>query len=210
MLPVHIFVYSCARCTTPQRRSGPGGSSLRAASRGHTSMSSPSTMASSQTGAGGNRVQGSTRCCPAVCSTNCACFSLERLIPAAADLQVDRPRVQAGCCSHVAAIRCTEEVVARLHAGRQHHPGRLQLPCRYSIHCAHMTHPVCIPESVENENVACPDWCRYLDYVEAKGDVGMTVRMFERCLVACANYPGRLQLLSSSGAGPFARYCGNC
>lgn len=38
----------------------------------------------------------------------------------------------------------------------------------------------------------------------------MTVRMFERCLVACANYPGGLQLPSFCLAGACAWCCGSC
>lgn len=32
--------------------------------------------------------------------------------------------------------------------------------------------------------------CRYLDYIEKKKDIGMIIRLYERCLVACASYPG--------------------
>ena len=32
--------------------------------------------------------------------------------------------------------------------------------------------------------------CRYLDYIEEKKDIGMIIRLYERCLVACASYPG--------------------
>ena len=77
----------------------------------------------------------------------------------------------------------------------------LPLQCRYSNCWAHETH------GALSAYLRCPNGCRYLDYVEAKGDVGMTVRMFERCLVACANYPGRLQLPSFCRARPCARYC---
>ncbi|GIL55195.1 hypothetical protein Vafri_10769 [Volvox africanus] len=33
------------------------------------------------------------------------------------------------------------------------------------------------------------NWIRYLDYMEARGDHAATVTLYERCLVACANYP---------------------
>ncbi|KXZ54454.1 hypothetical protein GPECTOR_4g1005 [Gonium pectorale] len=33
------------------------------------------------------------------------------------------------------------------------------------------------------------NWIRYLDYIEGRGDHTATVTVFERCLVACANYP---------------------
>ena len=33
-------------------------------------------------------------------------------------------------------------------------------------------------------------WDSYIDYILKKDDAGSTVRLFERCLVACANYPG--------------------
>ena len=36
--------------------------------------------------------------------------------------------------------------------------------------------------------------CRYLDYIEEKKDIGMIIRLYERCLVACASYPGTLLL----------------
>jgi hypothetical protein len=39
-------------------------------------------------------------------------------------------------------------------------------------------------------------WAKYLDYSEALGDDAATVRLFERCLVACASYPGARLLLS--------------
>lgn len=35
--------------------------------------------------------------------------------------------------------------------------------------------------------------CRYLDYIEEKKDIGMIIRLYERCLVACASYPGMLR-----------------
>ena len=35
-----------------------------------------------------------------------------------------------------------------------------------------------------------PTICRYLDYIEEKKDIGMIIRLYERCLVACASYPG--------------------
>ena len=34
--------------------------------------------------------------------------------------------------------------------------------------------------------------CRYLDYIEEKKDIGMIIRLYERCLVACASVPGTL------------------
>lgn len=34
---------------------------------------------------------------------------------------------------------------------------------------------------------------RYLDYIEEKKDIGMIIRLYERCLVACASYPGTLR-----------------
>ena len=33
-------------------------------------------------------------------------------------------------------------------------------------------------------------WNSYVDYILTKEDVGTIVRLFERCLVACASYPG--------------------
>ena len=33
---------------------------------------------------------------------------------------------------------------------------------------------------------------RYLDYIEEKKDIGMIIRLYERCLVACASYPGNV------------------
>ena len=39
--------------------------------------------------------------------------------------------------------------------------------------------------------------CRYLDYIEEKKDIGMIIRLYERCLVACASYPGNLLFLTS-------------
>ncbi|EFJ41464.1 hypothetical protein VOLCADRAFT_107666 [Volvox carteri f. nagariensis] len=33
------------------------------------------------------------------------------------------------------------------------------------------------------------NWIRYLDYVEGRSDYTATVTLYERCLVACANYP---------------------
>lgn len=35
-------------------------------------------------------------------------------------------------------------------------------------------------------------WNSYIDYVLQKQDAGVIVRLFERCLVACASYPGRV------------------
>ena len=34
-------------------------------------------------------------------------------------------------------------------------------------------------------------WDSYLDYILTKEDAGTIVRLFERCLVACASYPGQ-------------------
>jgi hypothetical protein len=34
------------------------------------------------------------------------------------------------------------------------------------------------------------NWAKYLDYIEARGDAAATVILYERCLVACASYPG--------------------
>lgn len=34
-------------------------------------------------------------------------------------------------------------------------------------------------------------WDSYIDYILTKEDAGSIVRLFERCLVACANYPGK-------------------
>lgn len=34
------------------------------------------------------------------------------------------------------------------------------------------------------------NWQRYLDHSEQAGDMGSTVRLYERCLVACASYAG--------------------
>lgn len=33
-------------------------------------------------------------------------------------------------------------------------------------------------------------WNSYIDYILTKNDAGSIVRLFERCLVACATYPG--------------------
>ena len=33
-------------------------------------------------------------------------------------------------------------------------------------------------------------WNNYIDYILKKDDAGAIVRLFERCLVACASYPG--------------------
>lgn len=38
-------------------------------------------------------------------------------------------------------------------------------------------------------------WNQYLDYVEQLGDPGATLRLYERCLVACASYAGVLMCL---------------
>ena len=34
-------------------------------------------------------------------------------------------------------------------------------------------------------------WDAYIDYILTKDDAGTVVRLFERCLVACASYPGK-------------------
>jgi pre-mRNA-processing factor 39 len=34
------------------------------------------------------------------------------------------------------------------------------------------------------------NWVAYLDWQQQQGDVGAMQRLFERCLVPCANYPG--------------------
>ncbi|CAK9216808.1 unnamed protein product [Sphagnum troendelagicum] len=33
------------------------------------------------------------------------------------------------------------------------------------------------------------NWHRYLDFIEKEGDLDRTVKLYERCLIACANYP---------------------
>jgi len=33
-------------------------------------------------------------------------------------------------------------------------------------------------------------WSRFLDYAEERGDTTVTTHLYERCLVACAKYPG--------------------
>ncbi|KAM2475396.1 hypothetical protein TB2_007893 [Malus domestica] len=38
--------------------------------------------------------------------------------------------------------------------------------------------------SVELEN-----WTSYLDFIEREGDLSKVVKLYERCLIACANYP---------------------
>lgn len=44
------------------------------------------------------------------------------------------------------------------------------------------------------------NWVRYLDYMETHGPeaLGATVIVYERCLVACASYPGGLRLLEGA------------
>jgi pre-mRNA-processing factor 39 len=39
-------------------------------------------------------------------------------------------------------------------------------------------------------------WDSYVDYILKKEDAGAIVRLFERCLVACASYPGKLRPIS--------------
>ena len=34
-------------------------------------------------------------------------------------------------------------------------------------------------------------WSRYLDFMDQKGDAGAAVRLYERCVVPCASYPGK-------------------
>lgn len=34
------------------------------------------------------------------------------------------------------------------------------------------------------------NWSRYLDFMDKKGDAGAAVRLYERCVVPCASYPG--------------------
>lgn len=54
------------------------------------------------------------------------------------------------------------------------------------------------------------NWSRYLDYIEEKKDIGMIIRLYERCLVACASYPDlwmryvRWQEISSKAAAQVA------
>lgn len=38
------------------------------------------------------------------------------------------------------------------------------------------------------------NWAKYLDAIEARGDHTATIMLFERCLVACASYPGRCRV----------------
>lgn len=47
-------------------------------------------------------------------------------------------------------------------------------------------------------------WARYLDFSQEQGDAAATVRLHERCLVACANYPGACVLARK---GIWARAC---
>lgn len=37
-------------------------------------------------------------------------------------------------------------------------------------------------------------WDAYIDFILGKDDAGTIVRLFERCLVACASYPGRVDV----------------
>eukprot|EP00249_Psilotum_nudum_P022185 c28411_g1_i1 orf=1180-2937(+) len=39
------------------------------------------------------------------------------------------------------------------------------------------------------DDVQLANWHRYLDFIEKEGDFEKTVKLFERCLIACANYP---------------------
>ena len=41
-------------------------------------------------------------------------------------------------------------------------------------------------------------WWAYLDYIQKSGDAGSIVRLYERCLVACASYPGASLALERS------------
>jgi pre-mRNA-processing factor 39 len=36
------------------------------------------------------------------------------------------------------------------------------------------------------------NWAKYLDFAEARGDQTGAIMLYERCLVACASYPGRV------------------
>ena len=47
-------------------------------------------------------------------------------------------------------------------------------------------------------------WNAYIDYILTKEDPGLIVRLFERCLVACATYPGRSSIHHS--LEPFSKY----
>ena len=40
-------------------------------------------------------------------------------------------------------------------------------------------------------------WSRLLDYAEERGDNSVTTHLYERCLVACAQYHGKLFLVCS-------------
>ncbi len=40
------------------------------------------------------------------------------------------------------------------------------------------------------------NWMRYLDYIEQKDDHPSTIRLYERCLVPCASYPGANPVLA--------------
>lgn len=54
-------------------------------------------------------------------------------------------------------------------------------------------------------------WSRLLNYVEARGNDDVTLQLYERCLVACAKYPGkpsyRGQNLSDSPASDGVVFC---
>lgn len=50
------------------------------------------------------------------------------------------------------------------------------------------------------------NWSLYLDHIEAKADRTACIKLYERCLVACAGYPGQCHPLppssSSRGVAP--------
>lgn len=52
-------------------------------------------------------------------------------------------------------------------------------------------------------------WDSYIDYILKKDDAGAIVRLFERCLVACANYPGTSPFLQP-GMHPCKQLYGSC
>lgn len=39
------------------------------------------------------------------------------------------------------------------------------------------------------DDLQLANWHRYLDFIEKEGDFTKTVKLYERCLIACANYP---------------------
>jgi pre-mRNA-processing factor 39 len=44
------------------------------------------------------------------------------------------------------------------------------------------------------------NWVAYLDWQQQQGDVAAMQRLFERCLVPCANYPGGCLCCGGGGA----------